>query len=63
MKSFVFVVLISAVLGEAGMAQSPRFLENKGQWDTHAKYLLHSGNVNVWITDSGMVYDIYRCVA
>ncbi len=41
-------------------AQRPlSFLENKGQWDKHAKYLLQSDNVNLWITDSGIVYDIY----
>jgi hypothetical protein len=35
------------------------FLENKGQWDARARYLLQSGNLNLWITDSGIVYDIY----
>jgi hypothetical protein len=36
------------------------FLENKGQWDPKARYLLRSGNLDVWITDSGVVYDQYQ---
>jgi hypothetical protein len=38
----------------------PSFLENKGQWDSQAKFLFKSGNVNLWITDSGIVYDEYE---
>ena len=26
------------------------FQENKGQWDSHAKFLMHSGGMNIWIT-------------
>ncbi len=52
----IFLLLL---LASSTKAQVPRFEENRGQWDACAKYLLRSGNVNLWITDSGMVYDLH----
>jgi hypothetical protein len=40
--------------------QQPVYIENRGQWDPQAKYLIRSGGLDVWITDDGVVYDIYR---
>jgi hypothetical protein len=38
----------------------PTFLENKGQWDLRAKYLLRPGGVDMWVTDQGVVYDLHK---
>lgn len=38
-------------------AISTRFLQNKGQWDSRAKFLAQAPNLNYWITDSGYVLD------
>jgi hypothetical protein len=36
------------------------FIENTAQWPSEVKYLTKVCNMNVWITDSGLVYDIYK---
>ncbi|MFI5252340.1 MAG: SBBP repeat-containing protein [Bacteroidota bacterium] len=36
------------------------FIQNKGQWNSEVKYLARIGGMNVWITNSGVVYDYYR---
>ena len=33
------------------------FIENKGQWDSRALFLARSAGANVWITETGAVYD------
>jgi hypothetical protein len=40
--------------------QRPVFIENRGQWDERAKFLLRSPGLDVWITDNGVVYDVSR---
>jgi len=40
--------------------QQTVFVENKGQWDSRAKFLLRSPGMDLWITDNGVVYDINR---
>ncbi len=35
------------------------FIENKGQWSSEVKFMAQVNGMNVWITDKGMVYDIY----
>jgi hypothetical protein len=40
--------------------QSPLFIENRGQWDRRARFLLRSGGLNTWITDHGLIYDLYQ---
>lgn len=40
--------------------RSRYFVENKGQWDDEVRYLHKGKNVNVWITDSAVVYDYYK---
>jgi hypothetical protein len=37
-----------------------KFIENRGQWDHRARFLLRSRGLDLWITDSGVVYDLYR---
>jgi hypothetical protein len=39
--------------------QQSLFIENRGQWDPDAKFLLQSGGLNLWITSHGMVYDLF----
>jgi PKD repeat protein len=36
------------------------FIENKGQWPDEVKLLAKTKNLNIWITDNGLVYDYYR---
>src|ERR1017187_9116568 len=74
MKQATFTSILLVLLITTSKAQAPvddrsstvdersstSFLENKGQWNPRAKYLLHSGGMNLWITDSGIVYDLFR---
>lgn len=36
------------------------YIENKGQWDSRAHFLLRSGGLDMWITSHGVLYDLYR---
>ena len=36
------------------------FVENKGQWDKEVRYLSSSPGANTWITDKGIVYDVFN---
>lgn len=36
------------------------FLENKGQWDPEAKFLLSMKGMNMWVTGQGVKYDFQR---
>ncbi len=38
------------------------FIENKGQWPAEVKYLSRIGGMDVWIMDSGVVYDYYQII-
>src|SRR4051794_456757 len=40
--------------------QGPVYIENKGQWDRRVRFLLRSGGLDSWITDHGVVYDLYQ---
>ena len=39
-----------------------QFVENRGQWDAHAQFLVRAGGLDLWVTDDGMAYDIHRYV-
>jgi hypothetical protein len=41
-------------------ATSQAFVENKGQWDSQAKFLSRQKGLNLWITDEGPVLDFYK---
>lgn len=45
---------------KAQSRQGPVFIENKGQWDRRVRFLLRSGGLDTWITDRGVVYDVYQ---
>lgn len=36
------------------------FIENRGQWDAEAKYLLRTAGIDTWVVEDGVVYDFYR---
>jgi hypothetical protein len=36
------------------------FIENKGQWDKHAKFQLGNGRETVWLISGGLVFDSVR---
>lgn len=49
------------VLSFAASAQSePAFVENRGQWDAQVRFLARTPGVDVWLTESGVVYDFHR---
>lgn len=35
------------------------FVENKGQWDSHGKFVARSSGMNFWVTASGLVMDYF----
>ncbi|MFH1050528.1 MAG: SBBP repeat-containing protein [bacterium] len=49
--AFVLIANLQVIAG---------FIENKGQWDNHVKYLYQTTNLNVWITDESLVFDNYK---
>ncbi len=36
------------------------YVENHGQWDDNARYLLCTEGLDVWLNSGGVVYDLYR---
>lgn len=36
------------------------FMENRGQWDSRAKFLSKSPGLDYWVTDQGLLLDVYR---
>jgi hypothetical protein len=43
-----------------GNLNRPLFIENRGQWNRRAKFLLRSPGLDLWITGNGMVYELNR---
>lgn len=41
-------------------SRNTAFIENKGQWDSKARFLAQSPGLDMWITDDGIVYDIFN---
>lgn len=41
-------------------ASQQQFRENKGQWDSRAKFLVRAKGVDVWVTQNGLVFDHYQ---
>jgi len=58
----IFLAIASANLFAQKIEQpkSQFFIENKGQWDNQVQYLARLGGLNLWITNSGVVYDYYK---
>jgi hypothetical protein len=36
------------------------FIQNKGQWPQHVKFMAVAPNMNLWITSKGVIYDFYK---
>lgn len=53
----------SAKLQQGGPSKAElqqRFIENNGQWDERARFLARTGGIDTWLTDTGIVYDVYK---
>lgn len=55
-----FFALTLNMLAQSASYRESVFIENRGQWDPQVRYLLQSSGLNLWITDTGVVYDIHR---
>ncbi len=48
----------------AGLQSNPtvglQFIENRGQWEATAKFLGKAPGIDVWVTETGLVYDLFR---
>jgi len=53
---------VNAPVASASKAKGDQFgfIENRGQWDPEARYLLNMKGLNMWVTDSGVKYDFQR---
>ena len=51
----------SVIAAKSGPGQSV-FVENRGQWDAQASFLVRSSGIDEWITNDGMVLDFHRSV-
>jgi hypothetical protein len=69
MKKLLLIVFIMAgiyAFGRSGEITMPVtahqvfFIANHGQWPADVKYLAKSNGVNIWITNSGIIYDYYQ---
>lgn len=71
----VFCLLLLCVAGyaygnaaedkQAGLfssSASPVYVENRGQWNSMALFLAQTPGLDVWVTQSGVVYDMYGYV-
>lgn len=54
----VALALPYAVAAEPLATQPSVFIENRGQWDLEARYLLRSNGLDLWLTNTGLVYDL-----
>ena len=39
---------------------SLRFVENRGQWDSRAKFLGQGPGIDTWVTETGVRFDLYK---
>jgi len=67
MKKLFSFLLIFLTIGSINLfaqkSEQPKsrfFIENKGQWDNQVQYLARLNGLNLWVTNSGVVYDYYR---
>ncbi len=38
----------------------PTFIQNQGQWSPEVRFMAQVGGMNVWLTDKGLMYDVYQ---
>ncbi|MCB0714217.1 MAG: T9SS type A sorting domain-containing protein [Ignavibacteriae bacterium] len=51
---------IDLPVSQNNVPQTLSLIENRGQWDSDARFLMRGPNVNIWVSDNGFVYDFYR---
>ncbi|MDX2064133.1 MAG: hypothetical protein SFX74_00165 [Fimbriimonadaceae bacterium] len=60
----VGILLATAAVANAGNStlstNSMAFIQNRGQWDAQAQFLLQAPGANLWVTKTGTVIDFYR---
>lgn len=66
MKSLTLLccALMAAFVATAGAQtrttpQTPTYVENRGQWNSEARYLFRTGGIDLWLTNTGIVYDLH----
>lgn len=61
-SALIFCLLFSLLSGNfpPRLISQPCFIENKGQWNQEAQFLARSNGVNIWITRSGIIYDLFQ---
>ncbi|HRS02215.1 MAG TPA: SBBP repeat-containing protein [Bacteroidota bacterium] len=67
MKKLFSFLLIFLTIGSINLfaqkVEQPKsqfFIENKGQWDNQVQYLARLNGLNLWVTNSGVVYDYFQ---
>jgi hypothetical protein len=58
--ALLLLAFSTATAQQAPDSRRSGFIENRGQWDIRAKFLLRSPGLDLWITGSGVVYDLNR---
>jgi len=38
----------------------PTFIQNQGQWSPEVRFMAQVGGMNVWLTEKGLMYDVYQ---
>jgi hypothetical protein len=65
-KNIVFLILLFSLVinlnaqNRVTNSSNNYFIQNNGQWDKKAKYLTQMNNANIWITDEGIIYDLFK---
>ncbi len=49
----------TAAMGSAAL-NSLSYVENRGQWDREARFLVKGSGLDLWITNSGITYDLHK---
>jgi hypothetical protein len=59
MKNIIFIFYVLSELFFIQSLYGSGFIENKGQWNNDALFLFRGKNVEVWITESAIIFDHY----
>ena len=56
----ITVVIIPCSMIAGTIPQQGIFIPNVGQWPAHVHFMAKTPSMNLWITDKGIVHDIYK---
>jgi hypothetical protein len=59
-RTFIAYLGFAGCLAGPAYAGQPSFIENKGQWDSQAKFLAQTEHMNFWVTSGGPVFDFLK---